>query len=249
MREERFTTPEPVRLDCSVTAGTIRIATAGGAESTIRLDGPAQLIDAMRVDLIGDRLVVSEPRASFLDMLGRSDHSVELEATLPHGSAVSVRTASSDAALDGTFGDVEMQSASADLWVRGEVDGDVNVKSASGAVHLPRVRGGVDVSGVSGDLRATSVDGPVTVKSVSGDVQIDAQREGTITVRSVSGDVLLGIEPGSAVDVDATTASGRLVSEVPLSDSPGGGDGPTVVIRAITASGDVRVSRAAGAPA
>ncbi len=249
MREERFTTPEPVHLDCAVTAGTIRVATVDGAESTVRIDGPAELVDVMRVDLVGDRLVVSEPRTSLLDLLARSDHSINLVVSLPHDSAVAVKTASSDAALDGTFGEIEMQSASADLWVRGEVDGDVTVKSASGAVYLPRVRGHVDLSGVSGDLRAASVDGSVTVKSVSGDVQIDALREGSVSVRSVSGDVLLAIEPGSAVDLDATSASGRLASEVPLSDAPEPGDHPTVIIRSITASGDIRVIRAAGAVA
>jgi Toastrack DUF4097 len=249
MREERFPTPHPITLDCSVTSGSITIAASEDAESTVSLEGPQQVLDAMRVELVGHRLVISEPRSSFLDIVTRARDSLEVSIGVPAGSAVTVKTASSDVVLDGAFGAIEMQSASADLRVTGEVDGDVSVKSASGDVHLPQVRGAVDVRGVSGDLHADAVDGSVTVTVVSGDVRVGSLRAGAVSVRSVSGDVALGIAPGSAVDLDASTASGDLVSEVPLSDTPAGDAGPTVVIRGVTASGDIRVFRAAHAPA
>ena len=245
MREQRFATGRPVRLQCSVTAGTITVDTTDDAEASVALDGPHELVDAMRVELVGDRLIVSEPRSSFRELLTGSDRNLDLTVRLPHKSGVAVRSASSDATLDGTFGDIELQSASGELRVGGAVEGDVSVKSASGDVQLPRVRGELDLQTVSGDLRAASIGGPVTVRAVSGEVRIEALRAGTVSVRSVSGDVVLGIEPGSAVDIDATSASGRLVSEVALAESPDGDDGPTVVIRASTASGDIRVLRAA----
>ncbi len=249
MREERFPTPQPIRLECSVTSGNVRVDTAQEAESTVSLDGPSELVDAMRVELVGDRLIISEPRGAFRDIVTRRRDSLEVVVSLPSHSAVMVKTASSDAALDGSFGEIEMQSASADLRVTGTVDGDITVKSASGDVHLPHVRGHVDVRGVSGDLHADSIDGSVSVTVVSGDVRIDSLREGTVSVRSVSGDVELGIAPGSDVDLDASSASGELVSEVPLSDAPAGGSNPVVVIRGVTASGDVRVFRAVHAAA
>jgi DUF4097 and DUF4098 domain-containing protein YvlB len=249
MREERFSTPQPIRLECSVTSGNVMVATTEEAESTVSLNGPAELIEAMRVELTGDRLLISEPRSKLLDILTRPHDSLQVVVGVPNRSAVMVKTASSDTALDGAFSEIDMQSASADLRVRGEVDGDISVKSASGDIELPRVRGHVDVKGVSGDLRAESIDGSVTVTIVSGDVRIDSLREGTVSVRSVSGDVVLGIAPGSDVDLDATSASGDLISEVPLSDAPGAGSNPVVVIRGVTASGDVRVFRAVHAPA
>jgi DUF4097 and DUF4098 domain-containing protein YvlB len=249
MREEHFATPDPIRFECSVTAGDIMITTADDGDSTVLLDGPPELVNAMQVEMTGDRLVISEPRGRLADLVTRPRDSLQLRATVPHGSAVLVKTESSDAALDGAFGPIEMQSASADLRVTGAVDGDITVKSASGDVHLPDVCGDVNVRGVSGDLHADSIDGSVTVTLVSGDVRIDSLREGTVSVRNVSGDIVLGIAPGSAVDLDATTASGDLISEVPLSDAPDGASNPMIVIRGVTASGDLRVFRATHAPA
>ncbi len=82
------------------------------------------------------------------------------------------------------------------------------------------------------------------MRSVSGDVRVGSLREGAVTVQSVSGDVELGIAPGSNLDVDATSASGELSSEVPLADAPSEDGGPTLVVRSRSVSGDFRVFRA-----
>jgi hypothetical protein len=244
MTEQRFATPQPIQLAVHLPIGELQIETADGEESTVTIDGTAKIVEATKVELAGDRLIVAMRRRT-LGLFGRFDGSLRLVARIPHRSDVELMTASGEATLAGSFGGLEMKAVSGDLRVTGDVSGAVRVKNVSGDIRLPRVAGDLTVRTVSGDVDADSVGGSVSAKSVSGRVRVGSVREGEVNVQSASGDVELGIAAGSTVDVDARSASGALHSEVPLSDAPVSGGGPAVVVRGNTASGDFRLFRAA----
>lgn len=245
MSERRFPTPQPITVEVTVAAGDVQVATTDDDESTVMLDGPPKLTETIRVELVGDRLVVQQRRRSGLGIFERFDGPLSVRVTTPHGSRAVVATASADATLEGTFGGVQMKSASGSMLVTGRIDGDASVETVSGNARLPQVGGAVTARSVSGDLAVESVDGAVSVKSVSGDVAVGSVREGTATVQSVSGGVDLGIAAGTRIEIDAASASGALTSEIPLSDAPGDETGPKLVIRGRTVSGAFRVFRAA----
>lgn len=245
MSEHHFSTPRPVRLEVKIPAGGVEVATSTADEATVTLDGAQKLVDAIRVDLVGDRVVVEHQKKSFMGLWGRFEESLHVQAWIPAGSAVEIVTASGDVTLDGKFGELDMRSASGGVIATGEIGGDARVKSVSGDVRLPHVAGDLVAQTVSGDVAAQTVEGSVSVRSVSGDVRVGSLREGNVSVHSVSGNVELGIASGTSIDLDAGSASGNLSSELALSDTPGEDAGPTVVIRSNTVSGDFRVIRAA----
>jgi hypothetical protein len=244
MSEHRFTTPGPIRLDIKVPAGDVDVETIDGQESTIVLEGSQRRIDETTVELAGDRLLVQPQRKGF-SLFGRLEGSLHVRARVPHGSRVEIVNAAGDATLEGSFAGLDSKSASGAIRVTGELGGDVTVKSVSGDVRLPHVAGDLSAQTVSGHIDADAIDGSLTAKSVSGDVRVGSLRKGHVSIQSVSGDVELGIAQGTTIEVDASSASGQLSSEIPLSGSDGGEGGPAIVIRGRTVSGDFRILRAA----
>jgi len=86
--------------------------------------------------------------------------------------------------------------------------------------------------------------GSVRVSTASGDQNIGSVVTGQVELKSASGDLKIGIAEGSTLWVDARSRSGEVRSELPVSELPPEGEGPTVELRANTMSGDVTVSRA-----
>lgn len=254
MAARTFHTPEPVELEIKIPSGDIEIETVDGDESTVELDGNEKLVEQTRVELVGNRLVVELEggKGPFGITIAFGDFTIgraplRVRARVPHASRAELSTAAADMRLRGHFGALETKSASGDLTVEGEVEGDVQVKTVSGDVRLRSVGGALTVQSVSADVNVASVGGSVTAKSVSGDVRIESTREGKVTVQSVSGDIEVGVAAGTNLDVDAGSVSGDLTSEVALGSDIGniGPDGPMLVVRGKTVSGDFKVFRAA----
>ena len=255
MSEHRFATPRPVELKVTIPAGDMHIDTVDGDESVVTIEGDERLVEQTTVEQRGDTIVVDfhGKRGLFGISVSIGDFSLgggrlTVRASVPHASVAKLASASADMTISGRLDSLETKTASGDLRAHGDIDRQAVVKTVSGDATLAVVGGDLRVQTVSGDVTARSVGGSVVAKSVSGDVRVESLREGHAEITSVSGDIDLGIAPGSSIDVDANSVSGELSSEVPLASSPelaGAGDGPTVVVRGKTVSGDFHVFRAA----
>ena len=252
MPEHRFHTPEPVELEVSIPSGDIEVETHDGEESIVWVEGTEKLVEATTVELQGNRLVVElrgkKPFGITIEIGGFSIGSEKLRvrAQVPHGSGAALATASADMQLDGRFRDLETRTASGDVLLRGEVERDATIKSVSGDVRIDRVGGELKANSVSGDIRVDEVHGSLQTKSVSGDIRVGAVHGREATLQSVSGDIQIGVAAGRNVDVDANSVSGDLTSDVPLGSDASAiqSDGPTLVVRGKTVSGDFRLLRA-----
>jgi DUF4097 and DUF4098 domain-containing protein YvlB len=250
MAVQSFNTPEPIRLEIAIPAGDIEVETVDGAESTIELIGTDRLVEQTEVIHNGRTISVHFKKRFGLRIeigdLTWGSGTLRVRARVPHGSDAVLSTAAADMELNGRFAALETKSAAGDLVVNGDVAGDARIKTVSGDVRVRTIGGDLTAQSVSGDVTATSVGGDVSAKSVSGDVRIESARDGHVTVQSVSGDIEVGVAPGTNLDVDAGSVSGDLSSEVPLGSEVGAvGDGPMLVVRGKTVSGDFKVFRAA----
>ena len=251
MAEHRFHTPDPLELVIKVPAGDIEVETVDGDETLVTVEGSDRVVAATTVELQGRKLVVEYHgrRHGITVSIGDftiGGNTLRIRVSVPHASSANLVNAAADMDLRGRFAALDTKTASGDLIVRGDVEGNADLKTVSGDVHVQNVGGDLDMKSVSGDLWAASVGGSVNVKSVSGDVRVESIRAGNVTAQSVSGDIEVGIAAGTNLDVDAGSVSGNLASEVPLGSDPAtGGEGPTVVVRGRTVSGDFKVFRAA----
>jgi len=202
------------------------------------------------------RLVVRSPRENPLRL-------VPLVVTVraPAGSRLTLRTGGGDITVTGRAGDTVTTTGSGDVRL-GAVDGDIDVTTGSGQVDAGRVSGRTRARTGSGDLSLAGLGGPAEVRAGSGTVRLGGVRgdlraragSGDVTIADVeagrldlttgSGDLRVGVHAGVTAELDVSSGSGRVRSDLDVSDrAPEGA--PAVVVHGRTGSGDVLITRAA----
>jgi DUF4097 and DUF4098 domain-containing protein YvlB len=166
----------------------------------------------------------------------------EIEFSEVTGEA-SINAASGDVQLGSIGGAARVNTASGDVLIR-SIGGEGKINSASGDVIIREVHGELSVNSASGDVLVREAASSVGVNTASGDQEIGAVTTGKVTLKSASGDLKVGIREGTSLWVDARSRSGEVRSELPVSDLPPDGNGPSVELRANTMSGDITVARA-----
>jgi len=154
-----------------------------------------------------------------------------------------VNAASGDVQISSVGGDARVNTASGDVQIR-SIAGEAKINSASGDVILRDVRGELSVNSASGDVLVREAGSAVGINTASGDQEVGSVVSGKVTLKSASGDLKVGIREGTSLWVDARSRSGEVRSELPVSDLPPDGNGPSVELRANTMSGDITVARA-----
>jgi DUF4097 and DUF4098 domain-containing protein YvlB len=262
MIQRSFDTPDGLSLDVTIVAGEIAVRAVDTTVTALRIeggrDGDDLTIDLRPTGSSGHQLVV-EQRTKKTWGLFALGADLDVEVTVPLGTAVTCDAGSADITVDGRIGRLGVRAGSGDVRFD-EVVGDVTVKTASGDVKGRRVGGDLTVHGASGDVSVERVEGALTMRTASGDLEV-GEADGTVQattmsgdlrirslggtsaeLRSVSGDIDVGVPRGRGVYLDVSSMNGDVRSDLEAGASPG--DGTDLDLSATTVSGDVRVRRA-----
>jgi len=243
-------TPGPLDLDIRVQAGRVEIETTETDETTVELepldggDAARAAVESARHELRpsgdGHRLVIEIARRPRL--FGWNEPEMLVRIRCPHGAAVDAKTASADVELRGRAGAFTTKTASGDVVV--EAAADVDVKTASGDVSVGRATGRVNVNTMSGDVVLDEAAGAVSAHTMSGDVRVERLAAGAVELRTMSGDIVASVRTGATLWIDASSMSGEVSSDLPVSDSVPAGGRTDIELRASSMSGDIDLRRA-----
>lgn len=266
MTEKSFPLSGPINLLVRTGHGSVTVTAVDDLDTaTVRLtarDTGNDIAERTAVEMRGPVLAVVAPnRGGLTDLLGswRSNRdALDVEITIPSGTATKITTASADVRITGRIGGADLATGSAsidvdvvdgDLRLRtgsatsrvGEVRGDVAAKTGSGTVTLGEVTGNVQSGFGSGDLTVETAHGNVRSRAGSGDALIGCAY-GDVEFTAGSGKVSVGLPEGISARLDVTSGSGRVRSDLPIEDAPR--SGKSITVRARTGSGDIRLFRA-----
>ena len=264
------------RLRVRNPAGDVQIEARDGEETTVELvplndsDATRDALAKATVSANGDEVVVEIDSGRnwsiSIGSWGIGSAKIGVRITCPTGSELQCDTASADVRAEGTLGTTRVRTASGDIRLE-RIDGQLETKTASGDIQVGHVEGratlhtvsgdvqartamgGLSVNSVSGDVIAGEVIGDLDIVTVSGDAIVRAAGPGEVAVKAVSGDVAVAVRRGLRVRLDVNSVSGKIGSELDVSDAPARVDGPEASLRVRTVSGDVNISRAAEAVA
>jgi Putative adhesin len=206
-----------------------------------------------------------------IDYLNFHDISVDYEITAPPDSQVRSHSGSGDQRMEGLHGKLDLESGSGDMQLR-DISSEIHLHTGSGDVEARGISGPITAQAGSGNIRAEEkgsgdmsvhtgsgnielrgVNGSLRAESGSGDVTIDGTVKGNWELRTSSGNVELELPREAAFDLDASTGSGNVVVDRPVTmtiqgdlrkaqryvKGKVGGGGPELTVH--TGSGDVSI--------
>lgn len=154
-----------------------------------------------------------------------------------------VRTVSGTVEVDRVTGDLRLDAGSGDATVR-SVSGRAVGKVGAGVLTLDSLNGPSQLKSGSGDIRVGIARADVHARTGSGDLSVSDAERGNLDLTTGSGDLTVAVHAGVSAELDLRSGSGRVRSELDVSDNPPTGDHAKLVVHGGTGSGDVLVTRA-----
>src|SRR5271155_1971461 len=172
--------------------------------------------------------VRQEGNSIHIDYVEARDISVDYEITVPADTALRAHTGSGDQTIEGTHGNVDLQSGSGDVRLT-QITGEIRIQTGSGNVRAREIsgalRGGtgsgdieleetgsgdIDLHTGSGNITARGIQGAFHAEAGSGDITGEGTPTGAWEIRPGSGNVHVRLPADAAFDADISTSSGNV---------------------------------------
>jgi Toastrack DUF4097 len=206
-----------------------------------------------------------------IDHVNVKNIAIDYEITVPADTSLTTHSGSGDQTIEGLERGAQLESGSGDFRLDG-IKGDIRLHTGSGDVQAQHLSGAFEGEAGSGDIRLQEqgggnvrvrtgsgnvefrgVNGALAVEAGSGDVTGDGTVAGNWELHTGSGDVRLRLPAEAAFDLDATTSSGDVIVDHPVTMTVEGniererksvrgkvhGGGPTLTVH--TGSGDIQI--------
>lgn len=215
----------------------------------------AEAVRQTRIDFTAGRLVVRAPKDMHLRNVA-----VAVSVQAPAGSQVASKSGSGDVAVTGSAGRLELNTGSGRVSTD-QATAPAKVETGSGVVRLGPMAAGVRVKTGSGDVEVAAIGGASTVITGSGDVWLGAVNDdalvrtgsGNLTIANAtagqlelhtgSGAIRIGVREGNRAEIDLSSGSGEVRSDLRLTTTPPE-TAPPLKIRGRSGSGAALVTTA-----
>jgi len=163
-----------------------------------------------------------------IDYVNAHDISVDYEITVPEETTIRTHTGSGDQTIEGTRGNLDLQSGSGDIKLS-RLTGEIRLQTGSGDVRAREIAGGlrggagsgdieveetaagdIDLHTGSGNITARGIQGAFHAEAGSGDITGEGTQSGAWEIRTGSGNVHVRLPSNAAFDANLSTSSGSM---------------------------------------
>jgi hypothetical protein len=238
--ERTLSVSGPVDLEVLTRSGDVTVRT--GASSAVIIHGKIFVGDRwLRGGRQGDVNEIEqhppirqEGNSVHIDYVNVHDISVDYEITVPPDTIVRSRSGSGDQIIEGTRGNVDVQTGSGDVKLA-RLTGEIRLQTGSGNITAREIAGAVKGGAGSGDIEieetsAGDVDlhtgsGNINVHGIqggfrgeagSGDITAEGAQSSNWEIRTGSGNVHVRLPGNAAFDADISTSSGTVDVDSPI---------------------------------
>jgi hypothetical protein len=224
--ERRFMVTGPAQLSLSNISGSVDIQPGDEGVIVVVAEKDPHSGDMERTRIEMEQLadgsvsVKTDVGESFWRWFGQHLCDVDYTVRVPRDCSVRLKSVSSRASVKGLNGRFEINSVSGDLNVE-DLHGALRLNAVSGAVQGERLSGPADIETVSGDMTLTACQfESLKMNTVSGQLRVETPLgNGPYRFHSISGDVQLAVPADTRCTVQATSLSGRVHAELPVTRS------------------------------